>query len=87
MKFSVLIPVYNVESYLCRCLDSLKKQSYSDWECILIDDGSSDGSGIICDEYAHKDNRFKVIHKKNGGVSPSLRYGLNSRHHFFYGSL
>lgn len=77
MKFSVLIPVYNVESYLCRCLDSLKKQSYSDWECILIDDGSSDGSGIICDEYAHKDNRFKVIHKKNGGVSSARNVGLD----------
>ncbi len=77
MKFSVLIPVYNVEAYLCRCLDSLKNQSYRDWECILIDDGSSDGSGIICDEYAHKDNRFRVIHKENGGVSSARNVGLD----------
>ncbi len=77
MKFSVLIPVYNVETYLCRCLDSLKNQSYRDWECILIDDGSSDGSGIICDEYAHKDNRFRVIHKENGGVSSARNVGLD----------
>lgn len=66
---SVLIPVYRVEDYLCRCLDSVCCQSYRNLEIILVDDGSPDGSGAICDAYAAKDSRVKVIHKENGGVA------------------
>lgn len=66
---SVIIPVYNVEKYLEECLDSVLRQSYQDFEVLLIDDGSKDGSGKICDAYASKDSRFSVIHKENGGVS------------------
>lgn len=66
---SVIIPVYNVENYLCSCLDSIIHQSYSNLEIILVDDGSTDKSGIICDEYGQKDYRLIVIHKKNEGVA------------------
>jgi len=66
---SVLIPVYNVELYLPRCIDSILNQTYTDFELILVNDGSSDNSGMICDEYAKKDSRIHVIHQKNGGVS------------------
>lgn len=73
---SVVVPVYNVEKYLIPCLDSLKNQSYSDLEIILIDDGSTDDSGKICDDYAAKDVRFQVIHKKNAGVSAARNTGI-----------
>lgn len=73
---SVIIPVYNVEPYLDKCLASVEKQSYTDWECILIDDGSIDRSGIICDRWALRDSRFKVIHKKNEGVSVARNIGI-----------
>ena len=63
------IPVYNVANYLCNCLDSIIHQSYSNLEIILVDDGSTDKSGIICDEYGQKDYRLIVIHKKNEGVA------------------
>ncbi|MGM9852345.1 MAG: glycosyltransferase family 2 protein [Muribaculaceae bacterium] len=66
---SVIIPVYNTEKYLRQCLDSVLAQTYSDWEAILVDDGSTDTSGAICDEYAATDNRFKVLHTANAGVS------------------
>ena len=69
MKLSVIIPVYNTARYLCECLDSVAAQSFADWECICVDDGSTDDSGAILDEYAAKDSRFKVIHQANGGVS------------------
>ena len=65
---SIIIPVYNTEKYLRRCLDSIVAQTYKDFECILVDDGSTDDSGKICDDYAILDNRFKVFHKKNGGA-------------------
>lgn len=64
---SIIVPVYNVEPYLAECIDSLVNQTYPHLEILLVDDGSTDGSGQICDDYAQKDARIKVIHKKNGG--------------------
>ena len=66
---SVIVPVYNVKQYLRRCVDSILKQTYENIEIVLIDDGSTDESGAICDRYAQKDVRVKVIHKENGGLS------------------
>jgi glycosyltransferase involved in cell wall biosynthesis len=74
---SVIVPIYNMASYLEKCLDSIVSQSYQHLEIILVDDGSKDGSGEICDRYAAKDNRIKVIHRKNGGVSAARNSGLN----------
>ena len=68
-RVSVIVPVYNTEKYLHRCLDSILVQTYKEFEVILVDDGSTDQSGFICDEYAAKDSRFVVIHKQNEGVS------------------
>lgn len=76
-KISIIVPVYNVEKYLSCCLDSIKAQTFTDWECILVDDGSSDNSGKICDEYANNDNRFVVIHQKNAGASAARNKGLD----------
>ena len=77
-KVSIIIPVYKVEMYLARCLDSILNQIYTEWEAILIDDCSPDKSGEICDEYAKKDERFKVIHcEKNGGASAARNRGLD----------
>ncbi len=73
---SVLIPVYNVESYLARCIESVLRQDFQDWEMILVDDGSPDNSGAICDEYAKKDARIKVVHKENGGLVSARREGF-----------
>ncbi len=75
---SLIIPVYHVEQVLPRCLDSVMLQSYKDFECILVDDGSPDGSGAICDAYALKDSRFRVIHKENCGVSAARNTGLDA---------
>ena len=75
---SVIVPVYNVEKYIRRCLDSIVNQTYSNLEIILIDDGSKDASGKICDEYAKKDNRITVIHKKNGGLSSARNVGIEN---------
>ena len=75
-KISIIVPVYKVEKYLRRCLDSIVAQTFTDWECILIDDGSPDNSGKICDEYAEKDGRFRVIHQENAGVSAARNAGL-----------
>lgn len=74
---SVIVPVYNVEDYLGICLDSLLQQTYSELEIILIDDGSSDYSGSICDEYADRDSRIRVIHQKNCGVSAARNVALD----------
>ena len=73
---SVIIPVYNVEKYLRECLDSVLAQTYANFEVILVDDGSTDSSGAICDEYAARDDRFRVIHKENGGLSVARNTGM-----------
>lgn len=77
-KVSVIVPVYNVEKYLHRCIDSILSQTFTDFELLLIDDGSKDASGIICDKYAQKDSRVQVFHKKNGGVSSARNTGLDN---------
>ena len=77
-KISVIVPVYNVEQYLCRCIDSIIAQTFPDFELLLIDDGSKDRSGEICDEYAQKDDRVRVFHKENGGVSSARNLGLDN---------
>lgn len=74
---SIVIPVYNVEQYLVRCINSILRQSYKDFEIILIDDGSTDNSGKICDQYVNIDNRIKVIHQTNCGVSSARNAGLS----------
>lgn len=76
MLISVIIPVYNVEKYLRRCVESVMLQTYKDIEILLIDDGSTDGSGQICDELAYKDRRIHVFHKENGGVSSARNLGI-----------
>lgn len=75
---SIIVPVYNVEKYINRCVDSLCVQTYSNIEIILIDDGSSDDSGDLCDYYAGIDERIRVIHKKNSGVSEARNQGISS---------
>ena len=75
MFFSIVIPVYNVERYLSECVDSLLEQSFDDFEIILVDDGATDTSPALCDEYADRDNRVKVIHKTNGGQSSARNVG------------
>lgn len=74
--FSIIVPVYNTKTYLERCVKSILNQNYDGFELILVDDGSSDGSADICDEYAKSDKRVRVIHKKNGGVSSARNCGL-----------
>ena len=77
-KISVIVPVYKAEKYLHRCVDSILAQLFTDFELLLIDDGSPDNSGTICDEYAKKDNRVRVFHKENGGVSSARNLGLDN---------
>ncbi len=76
MFFSVVVPIYNVEKYLRECVDSILSQTFEDFELILVNDGSKDSSGAICDEYAEKDSRVKVIHKENGGQSTARNIGI-----------
>ena len=76
-KISVIVPIYNVENYLRRCVDSILKSTYENLEIILVDDGSTDECPTICDDYAKKDSRIKVIHKKNGGLSDARNKGLD----------
>ena len=73
---SIIVPVYKVEKFLNRSLDCILAQTYTNWEAILIDDGSPDGSGKICDEYAKRDSRFVVVHKENEGVAAARNTGL-----------
>lgn len=75
-KISVIVPVYNKEKYLCQCMDSILGQTYSDLDIVLVDDGSTDGSGDICDGYAGKDERVRVIHQKNAGSTAAVLRGL-----------
>ena len=75
-KISVIVPIYNTEKYLPQCIDSILAQTFTDFELILINDGSTDNSGTICDEYASKDNRIIVIHEKNDGVSSARNKGI-----------
>ena len=76
-KITVIVPVYNVENYLNKCLDSLINQTYKNLEIIVINDGSTDNSGIICQEYAQKDNRIIYVEKENGGQSEARNMGLD----------
>lgn len=73
---SIIVPVYNVEKYLTRCIDSILAQTFTDFELILVDDGSPDNCGKICDAYAEKDGRVRVIHKENGGLSDARNTGI-----------
>lgn len=75
---SIIVPVYKVEKYLHRCIDSILKQTFTDFDCILIDDGSPDSCPAICDDYAIKDNRIVVVHQKNRGVSAARNAGLDN---------
>lgn len=75
---SVIVPVYKVEKYIHRCVDSILAQTFTDFELILVDDGSPDNCGAICDEYAKKDSRIKVIHKENGGLSSARNAGIDA---------
>ena len=75
-KVSIIVPVYNVETYLSYCVDSLRQQTYKNIEIILVDDGSTDSSGEICDQYAREDNRIKVLHIENGGLSNARNTGV-----------
>ncbi len=76
MRFSVIVPIYNVENYLAECIESVLSQSFSDFELILVDDGSPDNCGKICDEYAKKDSRIRLIHKENGGLVSARKAGI-----------
>lgn len=75
---SVIVPVYNTEKYLDQCIQSVLAQTYTNWELLLIDDGSTDSSGAICDKYAAQDSRIRVFHKENGGVSSARNLGLDN---------
>lgn len=75
---SVIVPIFNAEKYLHRCIKRILAQDYTDYELLLINDGSTDNSGTICDEYAIKDNRIRVFHKENGGVSSARNWGLDN---------
>ena len=75
-KVTIIVPVYNVEQYIEKCVESILRQNYKNIEIILVDDGSTDLSGDICDAYGKKDTRVKVIHKSNGGLSSARNTGL-----------
>ncbi len=83
-KISVIVPVYNKEKYLCQCIDSILGQTYSDLDVVLVDDGSTDGSGEICDRYAKQDKRVRVIHQKNAGSTAAVLRGLEEAEGTYY---
>ena len=83
-KVSVIVPVYNVEKYLRECVDSILSQTYTCFELILVDDGSTDNSGAICDDYAKENRRIKVIHKENGGLSDARNVGIEAANGSYY---
>ena len=76
LRFSVVVPIYNVEDFLEQCIESVLNQTYTNFELILVDDGATDQSGRICDDYAKKDDRIVVIHKKNGGLVSAREAGV-----------
>ena len=76
MLITVIVPIYNMEAYLCTSLDRLLQQSFQDYEILLIDDGSKDSSGEICDRYAREHSRIRVVHKPNGGLSTARNAGI-----------
>ena len=76
-KISVIVPVYKVEKYLSRCVDSILAQTYRDFELILVDDGSPDRCGVMCEEYARQDNRSVVLRRENGGLSAARNTGID----------
>ena len=75
-RISVIVPIYNTKEYLSRCIDSICGQTYGNLEIILVDDGSTDGSSLVCDDYCRKDNRIQVIHKENGGSTAARNAGI-----------
>lgn len=75
-KIGIIVPIYNTEKYIRKCLDSILAQTYTNWEAILVDDGSTDNSRKICDEYAKKDSRITVIHQENTGVTRARARGV-----------
>ena len=75
-NISVIVPVYKAEKTLSRCVDSILAQTYPDFELLLVDDGSPDGSGTLCDDYAKKDPRIRVIHQKNAGAAAARNCGM-----------
>lgn len=75
---SIIVPIYNVDNYLEKCIDSILNQALEEFELVLVNDGSTDNSGAICDKYSNKDERVKVIHKKNGGVSSARNVGIKN---------
>ena len=75
-QISIIVPIYNVEKYVRQCIESIINQTYKNIQIILVDDGSTDTSGLICDEYASIDDRIEVIHKKNGGLDSARKAGI-----------
>lgn len=75
-SISIIVPVYNIEEYLPRCIESILRQTYTNLQLVLVDDGSKDRSGALCDEYAKKDSRILVVHKENGGSSSARNRGI-----------
>ena len=84
-EISIIVPVYKVGRYLRQCIDSILNQTFPDWECILVDDGSPDECGDICEEYAARDSRFHVIHRENGGLSAARNTGMEAARGKFVG--
>ena len=78
VKVSVIVPIYNVEEYINKCVDSILNQTFKEFELILVDDGSTDNSGNICDTYKSIDDRVHVIHKNNGGLSDARNFGIEA---------